>query len=63
VDVWFDNIFADFSVRGRIKDAQANVDWPVRVVFDVSARLRRRGADIQTRLTEIGTERLAVMPG
>jgi hypothetical protein len=61
VDVWFDNIFTDFSVRGRIKDAQANVDRALRAVFGVSARLRRRGADIQTRLGQIDTERLAVL--
>jgi hypothetical protein len=63
VDVWFDNIFTDFSVRGRIKDAQANVDGALRGVIDVSVRLRRRGADIKTRLGRIGTERLAVLAG
>jgi hypothetical protein len=63
VDVWFDNIFTDFSVRGRIKDAQANVDHAQRAVHEVSNRLRRRGADIQTRLAQLGTERLAVLNG
>jgi hypothetical protein len=63
VDVWFDNIFTDFSVRGRIKDAQSNVEHVRRAVHDVSNRLRRRAADIQTRLAQLGTERLAVLRG
>ncbi len=63
VDVWFDNIFTDFSVRGRIRDAQANVDKAQRAVHEVSNRLRRRAGDIQTRVAQLGTERLAVLNG
>ena len=63
VDVWFDNIFTDFSVGGRIKDARANVERTLRAVFEVSARLRRRAADGQSRLAQIRAERLAVLAG
>jgi len=63
VDVWFDNIFTDFSVGGRIKDARANVERTQRAVFEVSARLRRRAVDGQSRLAQIRAERLAVLAG
>ncbi len=49
-DVWFDNIFSDLSVRGRIKDAQANVEELIRKVRQLHARLDARRTTCQQRL-------------
>lgn len=45
-DVWFDNIFSDWSVRNRIGEAAQRVDAAARAVHDVAGRLTRRGRDL-----------------
>ncbi|QKE84285.1 hypothetical protein [Arthrobacter sp. NEB 688] len=44
VDVWFDNLFTDLSVRARIKDSLVDVDAAALAVRDVLAELGRRSA-------------------
>jgi hypothetical protein len=63
VDVWFDNIFTDLAVRGRIRRAQENVERCMRRVQDVAAALEQRTVDIRTRLAAIEAERLEVLVG
>ncbi|GIF62108.1 hypothetical protein Ais01nite_01430 [Asanoa ishikariensis] len=57
VDVWFDNIFTDLAVRGRIQRAQENVARCAAMVDDVRGRLERRTASAHERLVAIATER------
>lgn len=54
VDIWFDNIFTDLSVRDRIKQAVRNVEEATRVLGEVRERLRQRLTGSRTRLTAIG---------
>ena len=63
VDVWFDNVFTDFAVRGRIKQAQENVGYSTRAVRQVARQLGQRDAAIRTRLSGIEADRLAVLTG
>ena len=63
VDIWFDNVFTDFAVRGRIKQAQENVGYSSRAVHEVARQLRQRGAAINARLSAIEADRLAVLTG
>ncbi|WP_345632899.1 hypothetical protein [Rugosimonospora acidiphila] len=57
VDIWFDNAFTDFAVRGRIKQAQESVARSTRLVGDVMNRLRQRSAQARARLAAIQTRR------
>ncbi|SNT63274.1 hypothetical protein SAMN05421812_11541 [Asanoa hainanensis] len=57
VDVWFDNIFTDLAVRGRIQRAQENVARCAAMVDDVRGRLQRRTAAAHERLEAIAAER------
>lgn len=41
-DVWFDSIFSDWAVHGRIRDAKARVDQITAGVVDVRRELERR---------------------
>jgi hypothetical protein len=61
VDVWFDNVFTDFAVRDRIKQAQQNVVRSTRLVSTVHGQLQRRAADAQARLAAIESERRALL--
>ncbi|MEV7430292.1 hypothetical protein AB0N29_11810 [Nocardioides sp. NPDC092400] len=54
-DVWFDNIFSDWSVRNRITEAADRVAWTLRAVADVREQLLARW-----RTEHAGLERLAV---
>lgn len=54
-DVWFDNIFSDWSVRNRITEAADRVAWTLRAVADVREQLLARW-----RAEHAGLERLAV---
>ena len=42
LDIWFDNIFSDFSAQSRIKDAQRRLGGLVDVLGEVDAELGRR---------------------
>ncbi|HEU5417599.1 MAG TPA: hypothetical protein VFV41_07880 [Streptosporangiaceae bacterium] len=57
VDVWFDNIFSDLAVNGRISQARRNVDSSLQVVGEVRSRLSERARQAQGRLAAIETER------
>jgi hypothetical protein len=63
VDVWFDNIFTDLAVRGRIKQAEQNVARCLALVDDVRTRLERRTAATHDRLGAIATERADLLTG
>ncbi len=63
VDVWFDNIFTDLAVRGRIKQAEENVFRCLRMVDDVRTRLEQRTAATHDRLAAIATERGDLLTG
>ncbi|WP_157631514.1 hypothetical protein [Catelliglobosispora koreensis] len=60
-DVWFDNIFSDLSVRGRIKDAQANVEELIGKVRQLHARLEARRTTCQQRLQANEAERSRIL--
>ena len=62
-DIWFDNIFTDLAVRGRIKRAQENVGYSARAVREVARQLGQRDGAIRTRLSGIEADRLAVLTG
>ncbi|MBE1489040.1 hypothetical protein [Plantactinospora soyae] len=57
VDVWFDNIFTDLSVRDRIMTAQRNIEQSIQRVAEVRDRLTQRAAEARTRLAAIDAER------
>jgi hypothetical protein len=57
VDVWFDNIFSDLAVAGRISQARQNADQSMQLVREVRSRLTERAAQAQDRLAAIEAER------
>ena len=61
VDVWFDNVFTDFAVRDRIKQAQRNVIGSLRLVGQVQGQLEQRAADAEARLAAIEVQRRALL--
>lgn len=61
LDVWFDNIFTDFSVRGRIKDAQTTATRAHDAVAAQTSECVRRIADVRARLAAIDAERAAAL--
>lgn len=42
VDIWFDNLFTDLAVRGKIKDARRDVDSALTAVRALQPQLRER---------------------
>lgn len=60
-DVWFDNIFTDFSVAGRIARAQGNLGMCRQRVGALQQDLVAAKATIDRRLTEIAAERHAAL--
>ncbi|MBC9225196.1 hypothetical protein GL325_02555 [Aeromicrobium sp. 636] len=52
-DIWFDNIFSDLQVRGRIHDAAARVDGLLRDVESVGRDLTRRLADAERSVSAV----------
>ncbi|GIF77408.1 hypothetical protein [Asanoa siamensis] len=63
VDVWFDNVFTDFAVRERIKQAAANVEQCVALVREVRSGLDQRAEAARARLAAIDVERGALLTG
>lgn len=57
VDVWLDNIFTDWSVRDRIKQAQHNVAHCLGLVQQAHAQLEHRASGNRARLDGIERER------
>jgi hypothetical protein len=62
-DVWFDNIFSDWSVRERIAGAARRTQQTAQVVHDVRTRLGAREHALAQRLHELTAEREAVLRG
>jgi hypothetical protein len=57
VDVWFDNVFTDFAVGSRIKQAQRNVTRSLQMVSEAEARLKDHADHLTARLATIETDR------
>jgi hypothetical protein len=60
-DIWFDNIFSDWSVRDRIGRAAARTDDAARMVHEIRTRLAAREQALDGRLRELGGERAALV--
>lgn len=56
-DIWFDNLFSDWSVRQRIRDAAGRVDAAVHGVLDVTEQLEKRRAETRAGPGEMIAER------
>ena len=63
LDVWFDNIFSDLSVRSRIKESSADVDAALSSVRAAVQALTARAADLRTRGVDLRRERDALLGG
>jgi hypothetical protein len=62
-DIFFDNIFTDWAIDGRIQRARAQTDAAQREVAAVVVRLNRRSELAHARLTELGHRRVALLAG
>lgn len=60
-DVWFDNIFSDWAVRSRIKDADARVHEIAAQVKKVVDGLRTRRREIDVELNGLALERARLL--
>jgi hypothetical protein len=60
-DIFFDNIFTDLAIDGRIRRASEQTDAVRREVAAVVDRLRRRDQRGNARLTELGQRRVALL--
>ena len=56
-DVWFDNVFTDWSVRSRIADAARGADSAARTVHQIRERLARQARDLAVRETALVADR------
>ena len=56
-DVWFDNIFSDWSVANRIRAAQMRVASTRRVLGELDGRLRQQVEDTDQELARLAAER------
>ncbi|WP_377641668.1 hypothetical protein [Oryzobacter terrae] len=63
LDVWFDNIFTDLSVRSRIKESSADVDAALTSVRAAVQALTARRADLRTHGADLRRERDALLGG
>ncbi len=63
LDIWFDNIFTDLSVRERIAEARDRVDAARQAVGQVAARLDARARDVESRLAELTARRERLLLG
>jgi len=60
-DIWFDNIFSDYQVRERIRDAAARVDGLLHAVDRVADELMRRLGGVETVLRDLEASRREVL--
>jgi hypothetical protein len=58
LDTWFDNIFSDFSVQGRIKEAQETTTTALTSIGGALDGLRSQRAALLTRATELTRKQL-----
>ncbi|MFE5342396.1 hypothetical protein ACFQ80_19380 [Isoptericola sp. NPDC056578] len=63
LDVWFDNIFTDWSVRNRIAEARDRVAGAGRAVHGVRQRLAERGAAADAELAALAARRESLLVG
>ncbi len=56
-DVWFDNIFTDWSVRSRITDAARRTAEAAGMVHEVRIRLAQQDRELASRAAELTAER------
>lgn len=56
-DVWFDNIFSDWSVRSRIEDAARRTQQATHLVAQLRQRLADRGRELAERQVALAAER------
>lgn len=56
-DVWFDNIFSDWSVRSRIEDAARRTQQAAHLVAQLRQRLADRGRELAERQAALTAER------
>ena len=56
-DVWFDNIFSDWAVRDRIREASERTRQALAAVDESLRRVSARGRDIQVRTAGLTSER------
>ncbi|MCK9795153.1 hypothetical protein M1843_15490 [Isoptericola sp. 4D.3] len=63
LDVWFDNIFTDWSVRNRIAEARDRVAAAGRAVDAVRQRLADRSAAVDAELAALAARRESLLVG
>ncbi|MEN5075991.1 hypothetical protein ABE437_19395 [Isoptericola cucumis] len=61
LDVWFDNIFTDWSVRNRIAEARDRVSGAGEAVDGVRARVAERGRAVDDELAALSARREATL--
>jgi hypothetical protein len=62
-DVWFDNIFSDWSVMNRIGEARDRVRAALGAVGQVRTGAAERAAALEARLVQLGEERERLLTG
>jgi hypothetical protein len=62
-DVWFDNIFSDWSVRTRIMDAGRGTEAAARMVHEIRGRLAQQERDLAAREAALVAERERLLTG
>jgi hypothetical protein len=62
-DVWFDNIFSDWSVMNRIGAARDRVRAALGAVGQVHQGAAERAAALEARLAELGEQRERLLTG
>lgn len=62
-DIWFDNIFSDWSVAKRIEDALGRVQQALRTVAAADSTLTRRLADLDAQLQTLTAAREGLLIG
>jgi hypothetical protein len=63
LDVWFDNVFTDLSVRSSIKDSLARVETASVAVRDAMQGLLVRSVALDARIAELAARRDTLMTG
>ncbi|NYE73393.1 hypothetical protein [Microlunatus parietis] len=63
LDVWFDNIFTDLSVAGRIDEAKARTAHSLEAVAGQRQQIADRGADVARRLAYVDQLRTDLLAG
>ena len=62
-DVWFDNIFSDWAVRDRIREASERTRQALAAVDESLRRVSARGRDLQVRAAGLTAERERILLG